>query len=87
MGRYRKVSNFPTLPLRERQRWAQEFIDQAEQRMSSKRKGQYHRLVVRYVWSQLNAGAQYVTEDQVVRRIRSFSARKRARLKSSKNPI
>ena len=49
--------------------------------------GRYHRLVVRYVWSQLNAGAQYVTEDQVVRRIRSFSARKRARLKSSKNPI
>jgi len=37
MGRYRKVANFRSLTLPERQRWAQEFIDQAEWRMTAVR--------------------------------------------------
>ena len=35
MGRYRKVKGFSALPLRERQRWVNEFVTQAERRMSA----------------------------------------------------
>lgn len=70
-----------SLPLR--QRWAQEFIDQAEQRMSAKRKGRYHRIVVRHVWRQLNGGKPYVTEAEVVAHIRAVVRRQRTRSRRS----
>ncbi len=79
MGRYRKVANFNTLPFQQRQKWAQEFIDQAEQRMSPKRKKGYHRLVVRYVWRKLTAGKQYVTENEVAVHVRGVAKRKRSK--------
>lgn len=77
MGRYRKVTNFNTLSFKKRQEWAQEFVDQAEQRMSPRRKRKYHRLVVRFVWARLKKGEPYVTENEVVVFIRGVANRKR----------
>jgi len=61
MGRYRKVENFMELPLRKRQEWVNEFVQQAEWNMSDLRRRQYHGIVVRYVWTKLNKGRAYVS--------------------------
>jgi len=87
MGRYRKVTNFAALPFRERQEWVNEFVRFAEWRMSAKRKGKYHHLIIRYVWAQLNKGKPYVTADEVIRKIRAVNARlktRKATVKESK---
>lgn len=85
MGRYRKVSNFTSLSLRERQTWVNEFVYFAEKRMSAKRKTRYHRLVIRYVWARLNAGALYVTEMEVSKKIRAVHARLLTRKKNAQS--
>ena len=79
MVRYRKVTNFAALPFRERQEWVNEFVRFAEWRMSAKRKGKYHHLIIRYVWAQLNKGKAYVTADEVVRKIRAVNTRLKTR--------
>ena len=67
--------------MKKRQFWVDEFVRFAEKDMSSKRKGRYHRLIVRYVWRRLNGGAQYVTADEVVRWIRAVHKRNKSREK------
>jgi hypothetical protein len=81
MGRYSHVKDFASLSMKKRQFWVDEFVRFAEKDMSSKRKGRYHRLIVRYVWRQLNGGALYVTADDVVRWIRAVHKRNKSREK------
>ena len=80
MGSYSKVTDFNSLKQPEKQDWVDKFVRFAERNMSSRRKGRYHRLVVRYVWRRLGKeGALYVTADEVVKWIRAVHSRNKSR--------